>query len=56
MIKTTHIDIKNLVVDIHVILHIGVTLKDKYINKVIINNNDIFPTYIEIPIVGNLNK
>jgi hypothetical protein len=56
MIKTTHIDLKNIVVDVHVVLHIGVTLKERYINKVIIDNNDIPPTYVEIPIVGNLNK
>ncbi len=56
MIKRTHIDLKNLVVDVHVVLHIGVTLKERYINKVIINNNDIPPTYVEIPVVGNLNK
>jgi len=56
MIKTTHIDFKNLIVNVHVVLHIGVMLKERYINKVIIDNNDIPPTYVEIPIVGNLNK
>jgi hypothetical protein len=37
-------------------MHFGITFKERYINKVIINSNDIPPTYVEIPVVGNLNK